>query len=45
MIRLDAAAAQNQRAFMFSATGIGIIVSAAVLLSFMSIPELIPNQI
>jgi hypothetical protein len=45
VIRLDAAAAQNQRTFKFSATGIGIIVSAAVLLLFMSIPEFIPSQV
>ena len=45
MIRLNEAAAQNQRVVDFSATGIGIIVSVAILLSFMSIPELILSQV
>lgn len=45
MIRLDSAAAQNQRTFKFSAIGIGIVVSAAVLLSFISIHELTPSQV
>ena len=45
MIRLDSAAAQNQRTFKFSAIGISITVSAAVLLSFISIPELTPSQV
>lgn len=45
MITLNRVTTKNQRTFEFSATGIGIIVATAVLLAFITVPELIPSQV
>ena len=45
MITLNRVTTKNQRTFEFSATGIGIIVAIAVLLAFITVPELIPSQV
>lgn len=43
MISLNRVTTKNHRTFEFSATG--IIVTTAVLLAFITVPELIPNQV
>lgn len=43
MITLNRVTTKNQRTFEFSATG--IIVATAVLLVFITVPELIPSQV
>lgn len=45
MITLNRVTTKNHRTFEFSATGIGIIVATAVLLAFITVPELIPSQV
>jgi hypothetical protein len=45
VITLNRVTTKNQRTFEFSATGIGIIVATAVLLAFITVPELIPSQV
>jgi hypothetical protein len=45
VITLNRVTTKNQRTFEFPATGIGIIVATAVLLAFITVPELIPSQV
>jgi hypothetical protein len=45
VITLNRVTTKNQRTFEFSATCIGIIVATAVLLAFITVPELIPSQV
>lgn len=45
MITLNRVTTKNQRTFEFPAMGIGIIVVTAVLLAFITVPELIPSQV